>query len=287
MNVDYFLDGLQLLSYTGLPLLNPEQVAIFENSLICLQSENKFPQIFFWGRVNGTNADYYIAFGYLKDCLRGRRFFFTIDWVHWYLLPPANPEQFEATRLAEPPFTGDISIVIEVVLDPTFIIEPNGSILPAVAEHRSLKEEDRLACLVTLITEEAALLPRSSLTKQMSGKTVFNPAFTGLCQAKAAKIDQYQLYRQPQNKWNSNLLRQSDYNYNTDIFDTVDSIVPSEQAFALTIENDRGVVVIRSLFWPGMVFVHKCRSRKHGFAYFGDGRKNLDILFMLNNFNLK
>lgn len=284
MNVDYFPEALQLLSYAGLPMLTAERACLIENSLIILQSENKFPHIFFWGCISGTDADYFIAFGYLKDCLRGRRFFFSIDHVHWYLLPPANPEQYAATLLAEPQFTGDISIIIEVVMDPKFIIGPNGLIMPAVAERRSLKEEDRLACLVTLITEESALLPRSALTKQMSGKTVFNPAFHGLCQATAARIDQYQLYRQPQNKWNSNLLKRIDYNYNTDIFDTVDSIVPSEQAFTLAIESDRGIVVIRSLYWPGMVFVHKCRSRKHGFVYFGDGRKNLDILFMLDRF---
>lgn len=132
-----------------------------------------------------------------------------------------------------------------------------------------------------MITEESALMPRSSLTKQIDGRAVYNQDFRGLSMAEASRMENYQLYRRPQNKWNYNLLKRADYNYNTDIFDTVDCFVPQKQSFALSVFDDRGLVLVRSLYWPGMTFFHKFQTRKHGFSYFGDGRRNNDLLFML------
>lgn len=302
MNVDYLREGLDLLSQTGCVLLNQEKLTLIENSLIILQSENKFSSIYFWGRINGIDNDYYIALGYLKDCLRGRRFFFSTNCVQWYLLPPPNTEQYEASQLAPNDFQGDISNIIYVPMvstytnlvfkyilliflffpkDPKFVTDPNGVIIAAKAEQRLLKEEDRLACVVTRITNEAALLPRGSLNNRIDGKIVYSQTFRGLTQIEASKIDNFQLYRTPLHKWNANLLKKRDYNYATDIFDTIDSIVPEEKSFSLSLDSERGLVVLKSLFWPGMMFFHKCRSRKHGFCYFGEGKKNMDLLFML------
>lgn len=126
-------------------------------------------------------------------------------------------------------------------------------------------------------------MPRGSIIKRDDGKAVYSPTFAGLRQLEASKLDNYVLYRTPRNTWNSNLLKKPDYNYGTDIFDTLDSMVPVNRTFALSMETiaSGGLALVRSLYWPGMLFFHKCNSRKHGFVYFGDGRKNLDILHML------
>lgn len=146
---------------------------------------------------------------------------------------------------------------------------------------RLLKEEDRLACIVTQITEESALMPRGCLTKRPDGKTIYAKEFRGLRASGAAKLTNFVLYRTPQQTWNANLLKKPDYNYSKDIFDTTDAILPGDRTFSLNVDNDRGLVLVRSLIWPGMLFFHKFNSRKHGFVYFGDGRKNMDLLFML------
>lgn len=281
MNIEFFRESLELLSLGGAHMLNEEQKALLENSLVMLQSENKLHKIFFWGRIAAVDGDYYIACGYLKDSLRGRRFFFSKNCWSWYLLPPGNADHYMASLLAERPLSGDISEIHEVVMDPLFVTSPDGVVLPSKREVLQLKEEDRLALLVSQITEESALLPRGALTKRMDGKAVYTPNFAGLSRLEASKMDNYALYRTPRDTWNANLLKKPDYNYSTDIFDTIDSLVPVNDTFALNTDPNRGVVLIRSLYWPGMVFFHKWNSRKHGFAYFGDGRKNLDILFML------
>lgn len=153
--------------------------------------------------------------------------------------------------------------------------------LPAIQEKRLLKEIDRLSCIVNMITEETAIMPRGALCKRTDGKSVYSPSFHGLSLLESSQLTNFQLYRTPQNRWNSNLLKHQDYNYATDIFDSIDLIVPEHKSFALTLQNDRGLVLIKSLYWPGMMFFHKCHSQIHGFCYVGDGRKNFDLLFML------
>lgn len=115
MNVAFFDESLGITTYCG-QRLSYETAAFLENSLIILQSENKFRNIFFWGRLNGIELDYYIAFGYMKDCLRGRRFFYSKNAYEWFLLPPPNPEYELACILAPEKFTGDPSIITEVIL---------------------------------------------------------------------------------------------------------------------------------------------------------------------------
>lgn len=38
---------------------------------------------------------------------------------------------------------------------------------------------------------------------------------------------------------------------------------------------------IKSTQWPGLVFYHQFSSNCSGYAYFGNGQKNLDVLFMM------
>lgn len=150
-----------------------------------------------------------------------------------------------------------------------------------MGETFKLKEEDRLACLVRCITDESAIIPRGALYKKLSGETVPNPAFAGITQSDAKNITNFQLFREPCNRWELNLLRRPSFNYTTDFLDTIDCIVPENHSFALITDLYYDCVYLKSLHWPGMVFFHKTNSNLHGFVYFGDGRKNLDMLFMI------
>lgn len=169
----------------------------------------------------------------------------------------------------------------EVFMDPKFILDINEETRPGECEKRTIKEEHRLACVVQMITDESALIPRGALFKHVNGITLYSPLFHGFSYMDAVDLDSYQLFRCPKNKWNANLLQRQDYNYATDFLDTADRIVPEKKTFSITMESDKSIVYVRSLFWPGMVMFHRCGTEKHGFCYFGNGRKNLDVLFMI------
>lgn len=52
-------------------------IPVLYNSLIQLQSENHFESVYFWGRIVTLSNDYYIAYGYQKDPIKDRIFFYS------------------------------------------------------------------------------------------------------------------------------------------------------------------------------------------------------------------
>lgn len=89
-----------------------------------------------------------------------------------------------------------------------------------------MKEEDRLAAIIQIISEEAAVVPRGGLFKQTDGVTVHSRAFEGLSVEEADELCSFQHYRTPQHDWNTNLLTRVDYNYAMDFLDTIDTDIP-------------------------------------------------------------
>lgn len=122
MNILYFKESLEFISFCGNSLTH-EKAILIENSLIVLQSENKFQDIFFWGCINATEHDYYIAFGYRNDCLSGRRFFYSINCYKWYLLPPCNPENIVLCLRSEKNLSGDVSFMEDIQMVYIFVFK--------------------------------------------------------------------------------------------------------------------------------------------------------------------
>lgn len=113
MNIEYFRESLDIISYCGQTLC-PEKSLLIENSLIILQNENKFDNIFFWGQIYGLEKDYYIAFGYIKNDIFERKFFYTLDCIQWQLMESPNLNLYNACIICPEIFIGDPSYSIEV-----------------------------------------------------------------------------------------------------------------------------------------------------------------------------
>lgn len=75
MNVDKLNTALDCLGYMG-NTLSTEEWVVLGNSLTILQADNHFKNVYLWGLILGQEADYYIAYGYEKDALFGRKFFY-------------------------------------------------------------------------------------------------------------------------------------------------------------------------------------------------------------------
>lgn len=107
MNVQQFQEGVELMSHAGFKLTEMES-ALIEYSLIILQSEQKFRDVFFVGRIDTCGTDrYYIAFGYRKDILKGRKFFYSLNGYEWLMLPEVKPKMVPISRHARTFFKGD------------------------------------------------------------------------------------------------------------------------------------------------------------------------------------
>lgn len=279
MNVNNFQENLELISHSGFRLTELE-AGLIENSLIVLQSQNKFRDVFFMGRIDtcSNRYYYYIAFGYQKDIFKDRKYFYSLNAYEWLMMPDMKSKLLPKIAQMTTMLSGDPMNFEEVCKNPIFVPDRDEVFLACPKTGKKIKEEDRLACIAHMIMNESAIHSRGYLYRQMNGCITYNPYFKGLGRFEASEMKNFQMFRQPQFNLNFNLTKREDYNYQTDFFDTIDDLIPSK-CFAFNI-NDRDVCLIRSLIWPGMTFFHKLNTMHQGFFYFGNGRKNLDILMM-------
>jgi radial spoke head protein 9 len=277
MNLDEVLDTLHLSEQSG-HLISTEEGLVLNNSLLILQNENHFRKIFFWGRIFGTDNDYYVAYGYRSDAMHDRVFYYSTNCVNWGLLPLPTDYAKKLVPLCTARFQGDPALVLDVLLEKDEIAFGEPLTEPQV---RKLKEEDRLSATIHLINHEVLVVPRGALYKRADGAIVESLAFEGLTPLEAREIKNFLHYRVPTQKWNTNLLTRDDYNFAMDFLDPLDVDIP-EGCWLLNLTVSEDTVVLKSLYWPGMFFYHLLKTPRYGFVYFGNGIKCLDVPFFLN-----
>lgn len=109
MNVEHFQENLELMSHSGFKLTDLE-TKLIENSLIILQSDNKFQQIFFFGKIKTSSESYpfyYIAFGYREDIFKDQKVFYSLNGYEWVQMPEIKQKLIEKALQAQALFTGD------------------------------------------------------------------------------------------------------------------------------------------------------------------------------------
>ncbi|XP_067009513.2 radial spoke head protein 9 homolog [Anabrus simplex] len=275
-DVEERLCSLDKIGYSGKTLSNEKRV-LLQNSLLILQNDNHFQHVYFWGHIYGIKTDYFVAYGYEKDILKGRVFYYSTNCIEWGLLPKAEPDAKQLSLIVSTQFQGDPALTIAVDMEGYDLsIQDSLVHMPEI----KLKEEDRLASVVSLINDEAAVVPRGALFKGTDGIIVENLAFTGLSMLEAKQKCSYLHYRIPQQRWNTNLLIRPDYNFALDFLDTIDIDIP-EGCWSHQFEMGGRLSILRSLYWPGMTFYHCVGTPEHGFMYTGNGRWNIDLPFML------
>ncbi|XP_063975146.1 radial spoke head protein 9 homolog [Diachasmimorpha longicaudata] len=271
---------VERMGYIGLSI-PAERAQLLRNSLLILQKENHFRKIYYWGRINGVGNDYHIAFGYAKDSLKDRKFFYSLDGLDWLLLPkPTKCGKF-LTPLATTLFDGNPSIVTNVYSkNPAFPPDEDAEEFYQGPVPQFLKEEDRLSATVEFITEECQIIPRGALYKHPDGSITENMVFQGLDPIESLDQKSYVHARFPREKWTANLVVRDDYNYSLDFLDPISTDVPKECWNVQRYLASR-LVILQNLYWPGMTFYHIPESPHYGSLYLGNGIKNLNIPFMV------
>lgn len=279
MNLNSIKNTLDCIGNGGL-ILSIEEAIVLHNSLQLLKNENHFRNIFFWGRICGVANDYYIAYGYVKDVLLGQIYYYSTNCTDWGLLPQPTEVAKLLSQIATTKFHGDPALVIDILCEKDDILV-NKMFGDSSTTTKRLKEEDRLAATIFLINEEARIVPRGALFKRPDSVVIENLSFEGLTALETYEQKSYLHFCKPKEKWNTNLLTRKDYNYALDFLDTIDVSIPKE---SWTIQVFEGrTVIVKSLYWPGMVFYHHIQTPFYGCVYFGNGKKNLDVPFQLPN----
>ncbi|KAJ0175876.1 hypothetical protein K1T71_009035 [Dendrolimus kikuchii] len=271
MNVHKLWEYKELINVNGM-MFTSELISFLQNSLTMLQVENHFTHIQYWGQLYAVDFDYHIAVGITNDVLNDRKYFYTTDFKFWSLLPKPKKKYKLLSLLTTFPFRGDPSLKIKVLDEALEEDHPDRC--------RIMNEESRLAATISNICDEAEVCARGQLIKQPNGTTVISPSFYGLTSSEAKQLKSYLHVRQPQQRWNTNLLTRQDYNYSMDFLDSVDQDIP-KGCWNLSLEQNGSIAYLKNLYWPGMTFFHRVRTPDAGFLYVGNGRKNLDVPFLL------
>ncbi|XP_022189818.2 radial spoke head protein 9 homolog [Nilaparvata lugens] len=281
MDIDRFLNGFEGISHFGIQM-NEERKAILSNSLVLLKNDNHFSKIFYWGEIDGVLGSYFISYGYHRDALRGRQFYYSTNCFEWVLLPKPTPLDMYLSLNFYVRFQGDPSYgttIEERIRKKLEKVNDHGD--NVLINEGKLKEENRLAATVHLINDETAVVPRGAYVKRPNGLIEPNQSFQGLQLIESDDLKSYLHFRSPTQKWNSNLLTRRDYNYSFDFLDPLDADLPEGQFILDNSRNGYRLATIRSLTWPGYYFYHFINTPEYGSMYVGNGRKNLDVPFML------
>ncbi|XP_036146536.1 radial spoke head protein 9 homolog isoform X3 [Monomorium pharaonis] len=226
MNCLKLLESLDIFGYVGI-CISIESSQLLQNSLLILQTENHFQKCYYWGRINGVQNDYHIAYGFEKDCMNDQKYYYSTNTMDWVLMPEVTKSARFLSPLAINQFEGDPSIVTNVYdINPPFPPDEDPKIYYDDPMPKELKEEDRLAATVELITEDAAIIPRGAWYKCPNGDVIENPSFAGLGEVDASNLKSYLHVRPPKEKWDVNLSIRPDYNYALDFLDSIDMDVP-------------------------------------------------------------
>lgn len=290
MDLNEFLPSLDLLASSGV-VLSTHMRTVLQTSLILLKNAEKFDTVRFFGKLQGSRQDYYIAQGLGSNHILDKKSFLSVDGVTWAQLPALHPVLMATALRIKGRLVGTPSHEY-IVQEPS--TPANSSVPPEVQALRkeerrddgsavyttTITEEKRLSALVSAIDSDGAVVPRGAYHKTPTGQIEINPSFEGLSAADAKKMHSYFHFRQPIVLPKKSVAETLNLEKSLDFLDPISEDIP-EGSWSLQIERGSSVMILRSLLWPGLVAFHAPNTRKFGYCYVGAATKNLDLAFML------
>ncbi|XP_055944040.1 radial spoke head protein 9 homolog [Argiope bruennichi] len=253
---------------SGLFLTTEEQLVLL-TSLPVLQQENKFLSVAFWGKIFGTENDYYIAQGRGEDFIRNKMSFYSTDGYSWRLLFPPPEDSLKNFHLIRTRFNGDPKSKHRYFHDGSEKVE--------------IKEEHRLSAFLKLMDFETAMGPKNSLMITPKGIISKNPYFKGLPVEDALKLESYLHYRLPDSDVSfapTTLICPPGGDRALQFLEPISRDYPPG-CWSLQSDALQEVVTIKSLWWPGFTFCHIPETGEYNSIYMGYGERNDDLPFMV------
>lgn len=252
-----------------------EERMMIQTDIMWLEASNpEISKVNIWGKVIGREADYIILNAFAKkanlnDNYPSKIFFYrsTTDSKVRKL-----PEVFES-EVGDYSFTGLPKSEINVETDEE--TKEDGSVVPGKA---AFLEVDQLAFVVRQVDANTAVIPKGAFIEDQLYNVSENCLFSGLSASAAMRIDNYFHLRKPLDQAK---VRDQDGNLKSvDFLDEISTTHP-KGGWALRLDTSKTFVTLRSLQYPGYSFFHEIGTKRFGGLYIGDGKKNVDIAFML------
>jgi len=289
--------GLKSVASAGY-VLNCQEITALQAGLTILRSQDKYDNIYLWGKVFGQKADYYVAYG-LRDSefeFPSKNFYVAMEGKGTEVAegqPPIVDFEFQPlNRLTEEAadriialgsdkiFTGVPGTLLEPPVDPDAAAEPPPEGEEQAPAPPSLTELDRLSQVVQEIDFDTAAVPKGAYALNEAHSVVPSSDFKGLGLTEAKTLASYVHFRPPTSVACLRALARTDVQFYSNFLDPLKEDLP-KGSWAVRQDPSVSLITLRSLNWPGYCSYHIPGSSKFGGLYFGYGQKNRDLPFIL------
>lgn len=279
------------------------QSSLLSFSLSSSVSDFSSSSFHFWGKINGVANDYYIIRELSVSKSISKKYYFSADQcVSFHLLPSSVGDSFVYSRYSKirGPFTGNPAHRYrekkknqensaneseeeeeeedEEEDDAESLDEESAA--AKLASSRLLTELERLSATVQSIDHDCFLVPTNAFKMNCFGVVEMNTAFPGVPLSAFKDRTHYQFFRTPECPSTLAAIRSAGIASNAHCLDTLQDGA-REGEWCLVADPSGLSVSVRSLLWPGYEFSYDATTKTYQSAYFGEGVKNEDILFMM------
>ena len=260
-------------------VLSPEQQACLNASLTLKAREAGLAELSFFGKLTTTSGkDYFIAQGTKSFAIVSgvasltTKCFVSQDAMTWLELEAVDATTAALCATITTPLTGDLQHTIAVA-DPQESADEDAGAPEADEEEAEetktvdVVELSRVAYVVGSLETDCVLFPKDFLTVNAKGSIVPNPSFSGI---------------QFPNKLESFVKTNGLSSVGTSGVGqgpTAKDDLPG--SWAIRYDAMTNTTVLRSLLWPGFVFVYDGKALTTTSLYFGGGMKNVELPFLL------
>ncbi|KAJ8508722.1 hypothetical protein ON010_g18842 [Phytophthora cinnamomi] len=266
------LQQLDVVSRCVGQALTPQERSNLELGMLKRSATETLLSLRFWGRVSGETQDYLIAVAVLpaKDYPK-KKFYFCTN---------TSPELQQFPQLNKKKSAMAAAMTSRLKGDPAFLIGDSGEPQNQDEGEAPFCEFDRLAYIVEEIDHATSVVPLGAYIVSPMHQVIANPSFNGLTWDQSLQIYNFFHFRHPDLPERAQIIENAEGLVRAgDFFDPL--IQDLDGAWVISKDNTGGYTTLRNYAYPGAFCFHQPLSANYGSVYFGDGRKNPDIAFMI------
>ena len=158
--------------------------------------------------------------------------------------------------------------------------DPSVELTPGTDDEAGFTEANYLHRMVSTIDSETSIVPTGFVQVDNQNSLSEKVAPSRLSEVDALRIDSYRVFCEPK-MWREQVASGKSAD---DILDVLGSAKKGERVrgcWRAVRSVDGSSVLVRNLFWPGFSALYNATTNKFGTLYIGNGKKNMDVPFML------
>ena len=231
-----------------------------------LHLSTKHEELYFWGKISGEENDYFVAFG-----INFRNNYGFPKKIFYYTA--SNTFKFEELPETFPYHDEDFKKTYWKALKgkPEDIIKKYKEDIPEGEQNQEPPQENKEGEAQPKIQD-----PDASVDDNAPKKEPPKENFTEKLKL-SYLIRQIDIIITEDKKL---FIENVDAIFSEDILDSI-TTDPVKGSWSIQLDSTKTIVNLRNLLWPGFFAVHQSGTNLYGCVYFGDGKKNADLPFML------